>query len=87
MKNKTNIKNERGNKMDLRFNYDNIRRQIDNADWGYLDEKSLLVQDIKRDMNMQIDIILELEEQKIEIENKIKSRRLKLKEIAEKWDI
>ena len=73
--------------MDLRFNYDHIRTQIDNADFGYLDEKSLLVQDIKRDMHMQIDIILELEKQKIEIENKIKARRLKLKEIAKKWDI
>ena len=73
--------------MDLRFDYDNIRLQIERSDFGYLDNTSSLVKDIKHDMNNIIDIILELENQKQEIDNRIKDYRLKLKEIAIKWEI
>ena len=73
--------------MDLRFNYDHIRRQIDEADIAGLDPKSLLVRDIKRRMHQEIDAIEELEEQKKNIEVAIQLHRMALKKEAERWEI
>jgi hypothetical protein len=73
--------------MDLRFNYDHIRQQIDDADFGDLLNDSLLVKDIKRDMHSHIDVILELEKQKKELDRKIYRRRMMLKKLAKKWEV
>jgi hypothetical protein len=73
--------------MDLRFSYDKIKDEIDRAYFSYLDNDSLLVRDIKRSMHAQVDAILELEKEKLEIDQKIKGHRNKLKTIAEKWEI
>ena len=73
--------------MDLRFNYDHIRRQIDEADIMGFDPESTLVKHIKQDMYFHIDAILELEEQRRNIDRLIKKHRKELKDTASKWDI
>lgn len=74
--------------MDFRFNYDNIRDQIDRADFGEnLDNDGALVKDIKRDMHHRIDRIEDYEKQIKELEYKIKHERARLMETAKNWDI
>jgi hypothetical protein len=79
--------NVRGQKMDLRFNYEHIRQQIDSADFDPLDNDSLIVKDIKQRMHSHIDAIEELEEEKKEINTQINLRRLMLKDLADSWEI
>jgi hypothetical protein len=73
--------------MDLRFNYEHIRQQIDSADFDPLDNDSLIVKDIKQRMHSHIDAIEELEEEKKEINTQINLRRLMLKDLADSWEI
>ena len=74
--------------MDLRFNYDHIRQQIADADFGpHLNAWRTLVRDIRHGMNMQIDRIEELEKQKDDINIKIAECRSKIKETANQWEI
>jgi hypothetical protein len=88
MRTRNKNKNREGLKMDFRYNYDTIRSEIERADFGeFIDNESALVKDIKRDMNMKIDIIEEYEKQIDILRGKIKEKRLELMEIATKWDI
>lgn len=72
--------------MDLRLTYDRLRHEIDRADFGTIDSEAL-IRDVKRGLHLQLDLIIELEAQKKEIDEKIKKERLNLKKMAEKWEI
>ena len=67
--------------------YDEIRKQIDRAEFGYIDSKSLLARDIKRDLHRHVDIITELMDQKKDIDRRIAEQRRLLKELSKKWDV
>lgn len=85
---KQNHTKRKGDEMDLRFNYDHIRLQIDTADFGdYLGNDSNIVKDIRKRMHLHIDTILSLEQKIKEYENMIKDERIALKELAEQWDV
>jgi len=73
--------------MDLRFNYEKIRDEINRADFGYIDSESALAKDVKRRLHEHIDMILDLEKEKQQIDSLIQEQRAVLKKEAEKWGI
>lgn len=72
--------------MDLRFNYDHIRAQIDSADIDLNDPDGLLAKDIKRRMHQHVDCILEYEQRIREFKAIIKEQRMSLKKLAADWE-
>ena len=73
--------------MDLRYNNEHIRAEIDRADFGVLEGDSQIVKDIKSRMHRHLDRMEELEEKIEEADREIKAERAMLKDLAVSWDV
>ena len=73
--------------MDLRFNYNTLRDQIDNNNSDLIGDDSLFASDIRNEGHGYIDMIEEFERQKEALDKKIFDYRMKLKEWAKKWEV
>ena len=73
--------------MDLRYNNERLRCEIDRATFGVLDNDSQTVKDLKAMMHGHVNKVEEYEDQKKELNRKIKCERAMLKDLAISWDV